>query len=198
MANHSTFPLQGGAGRGSQTMTEEIIISGFGGQGVLSMGKILAYSALMEGKEVSWMPAYGPEQRGGTANVTVIVSDERISSPIVSKYDTAIILNQPSLEKFEQSVKPGGTLIYDGYGISVPPSRTDINIYEINAMDAAAEMGNPKGFNMIVLGALLKVRPIVQLENVLKGLRKTLPERHYDLIPANEAALRKGMEIVKI
>ncbi|MCR4994746.1 MAG: 2-oxoacid:acceptor oxidoreductase family protein [Bacteroidales bacterium] len=177
-------------------MTEEIIISGFGGQGVLSMGKILAYSALMEGKEVSWMPAYGPEQRGGTANVTVIVSDERISSPIVSTYDTAIILNQPSLEKFEQSIKPGGTLIYDGYGISVPPQRKDIHIYEINAMDAAAEMGNPKGFNMIVLGALLKVRPLVTVENVLKGLRKTLPERHHHLIPANEAALRKGMEII--
>ena len=178
-------------------MTEEISISGFGGQGVLSMGKILAYSALMEGKEVSWMPAYGPEQRGGTANVTVIVSDERISSPIVSKYDTAIILNQPSLEKFEQSVKPGGTLIYDGYGISVPPQRKDINIFEINAMDAAAEMGNPTGFNMIVLGALLKVRPIVTLDNVLKGLRKTLPERHHNLIPANEAALRKGMELIE-
>ena len=161
------------------------------------MGKILAYSALMEGKEVSWMPAYGPEQRGGTANVTVIVSDERISSPIVSNFDTAIILNQPSLEKFEQSIKPGGTLIYDGYGISIPPKRTDINIYEINAMDAAAEMGNPKGFNMIVLGALLKVHPIVQIENVLKGLRKTLPERHHHLIPANEAALRKGMEIIQ-
>ncbi|MBR1800968.1 MAG: 2-oxoacid:acceptor oxidoreductase family protein [Bacteroidaceae bacterium] len=177
-------------------MTEEIIISGFGGQGVLSMGKILAYSGLMEGKEVSWMPAYGPEQRGGTANVTVIVSDERISSPIVSTYDTAIILNQPSLEKFESAVKPGGTLIYDGYGISVPPSRTDINIYEINAMDAAAESGNPKSFNMIVLGGLLKVRPIVTLDNVIKALHKTLPERHHHLIPANEAALRMGMDII--
>ena len=98
-------------------MKEEIIIAGFGGQGVLSMGKILAYSGLMEGKEVTWMPAYGPEQRGGTANVTVIVSDEKISSPILSKYDAAIILNQPSLEKFENKVKPGGVLIYDGYGI---------------------------------------------------------------------------------
>ena len=94
-------------------MKEEIIIAGFGGQGVLSMGKILAYSGLMEGKEVTWMPAYGPEQRGGTANVTVIVSDEKISSPILSKYDAAIILNQPSLEKFENKVKPGGVLIYD-------------------------------------------------------------------------------------
>ena len=96
-------------------MKQEIIIAGFGGQGVLSMGKILAYSGLMEGKEVTWMPAYGPEQRGGTANVTVIVSDEKISSPILSKYDAAIILNQPSLEKFESKVKPGGVLIYDGY-----------------------------------------------------------------------------------
>jgi len=177
-------------------MTEEILISGFGGQGVLSMGKILAYSALMEGKEVSWMPAYGPEQRGGTANVTVIVSDQRISSPIISSYDTAIILNQPSLDRFEKTIKPGGTLIYDNYGISVPPQRKDITIYEINAMDAAAEMGNAKGFNMIVLGSLLKVRPIVTIENVLKALRKTLPERHHDLIPANEEALKKGMELI--
>ncbi|MCR5181366.1 MAG: 2-oxoacid:acceptor oxidoreductase family protein [Bacteroidaceae bacterium] len=176
-------------------MTQEIIIAGFGGQGVLSMGKILAYSALMEGKEVSWMPAYGPEQRGGTANVTVIVSDQRISSPIVSRFDTAIILNQPSLEKFESKVKPGGTLIYDGYGISIPPQRTDITIREINAMDVAAEIGNPKGFNMIVLGALLGIHPIVEVENVLKALRKTLPERHHHLIPANEEALRRGMAL---
>lgn len=178
-------------------MTEEIIISGFGGQGVLSMGKILAYSALFEGKEVSWMPAYGPEQRGGTANVTVIISDERISSPIVSRFDTAVILNQPSLERFEPQIKPGGTLIYDGYGISEPPKRKDINIYEINAMDAAAEMGNPKGFNMIVLGGLLKIRGIANIQDVLAALHKTLPERHHHLIPANEEALRRGMEIIQ-
>ena len=121
-------------------MKEEILIAGFGGQGVLSMGKILAYSGLMEGKEVTWMPAYGPEQRGGTANVTVIVSDDKISSPILSKYDTAIILNQPSLEKFESRVKPGGILIYDGYGIINPPTRKDIKVYRIDAMDAANEI----------------------------------------------------------
>ena len=101
-------------------MTEEIIIAGFGGQGVLSMGKILAYSGLMEGKEVSWMPSYGPEQRGGTANVTVILSDDRISSPVLNEYDIAIILNQPSMEKFENKVKKGGIIIYDGYGIHTP------------------------------------------------------------------------------
>ncbi len=178
-------------------MTEEIIIAGFGGQGVLSMGKILAYSALMEGKEVTWMPAYGPEQRGGTANVTVIISEERISSPILGSYDTAIILNQPSMTKFENRIKPGGTLIYDGYGISEPPTRKDINIYRIDAMDAAAEMNNMKAFNMIVLGGLLKLHPIVEIGSVLKGLRKTLPERHHHLIPMNEAAIRKGMEIVR-
>lgn len=110
-------------------MKKEIIISGFGGQGVLSMGKILAYSGLMEDKEVTWMPAYGPEQRGGTANVTVIVSDERISSPVLSKFDIAIVLNQPSLDKFESRVKPGGILIYEGNGIITPqpaPTLTSI------------------------------------------------------------------------
>lgn len=177
-------------------MKEEIIIAGFGGQGVLSMGKILAYAALVEDKEVTWMPSYGPEQRGGTANVTVIVSDNKISSPILSMYDTAVILNQPSLEKFEQRIKPGGTLIYDGYGISTPPSRKDITFYRIDAMDAAAEMKAAKAFNMIVLGGLLKVRPLVEVEDVLHALRKTLPERHHHLIPMNEAALRKGMEII--
>lgn len=178
-------------------MKEEIIIAGFGGQGVLSMGKILAYSGLMEGKEVSWMPSYGPEQRGGTANVTVILNDGPISSPILNQYDTAIILNQPSLAKFESAVKPGGTLIFDGYGISHPPKRTDINVYQIDAMDAATEMKNDKTFNMIVLGGLLKIRPIVSLVSVIKGLKKSLPERHHHLIPMNEQAIQKGMEIIK-
>lgn len=178
-------------------MKEEIIIAGFGGQGVLSMGKILAYSGLMQGKEVTWMPAYGPEQRGGTANVTVILSDEKISSPILNEFDTAIILNQQSLDKFEKSVKPGGTLIYDPYGITKAPTRTDINVYKINAMDTSIEMKAPKSFNMIILGGLLKVRPIVELDNVLKGLKKTLPERHHHLIPMNETALKKGMEIIE-
>ena len=178
-------------------MKEEIIIAGFGGQGVLSMGKILAYSGLMEDKEVTWMPSYGPEQRGGTANVTVILSDERISSPVLNAFDVAVILNQPSLEKFESKVKPGGILIYDGYGIHHQPTRTDINVYCINAMEAAIEMNNTKAFNMIVLGGLLKLRPMVSMENVLKGLKKSLPERHHHLIPMNEQAILKGMEIIR-
>ena len=178
-------------------MKKEIIISGFGGQGVLSMGKILAYSGLMEDKEVTWMPAYGPEQRGGTANVTVIVSDERISSPILSKYDIAIVLNQPSLEKFEPKIKPGGILIYDGFGIINPPTRKDITIYRIDAMDKAAEMKNSKVFNMIILGGLLKVAPVVSNKGVEKALFKTLPERHHALIPLNMRAIEEGGKIIQ-
>jgi 2-oxoglutarate ferredoxin oxidoreductase subunit gamma len=178
-------------------MKKEIIISGFGGQGVLSMGKILAYSGLMEDKQVTWMPAYGPEQRGGTANVTVIVSDEKISSPILSSFDIVIVLNQPSLERFEPKVKPGGILIYDSYGIINPPTRTDITVYRIDAMDKAAEMKNGKVFNMIVLGGLLKVAPVVSDQGVEKALYKTLPERHHSMIPLNMQALSEGGKIIE-
>ena len=178
-------------------MKTEIIISGFGGQGVLSMGKILAYSGLMEDKEITWMPAYGPEQRGGTANVTVIVSDERISSPILSKYDVAIVLNQPSLDKFLPRVKKGGILIYDGFGIANAPARDDIQIYRIDAMDKAAEMKNTKVFNMIVLGGLLKVCPVVSTDGLNKALYKSLPERHHKLIPLNMEAVEEGMKIIQ-
>ena len=174
-------------------MTEEIIIAGFGGQGVLSMGKILAYSGIMQDQEVAWMPSYGPEMRGGTANVTVILSDERISSPILTKYDTAIVLNQQSMDKFESMVKPGGTLIYDPNGITHEPTRKDINIYKIEGTAIAAEQGNPKVFNMIVLGGFLKVKPIVKLDNVEKGLQKSLPPRHHKMIPMNIEAIQTGM-----
>ena len=178
-------------------MTDEIIIAGFGGQGVLSMGKILAYAALENDLEVTWMPSYGPEQRGGTANVTVILSDEPISSPVLDRYDTAVILNQQSLDKFESKVKPGGVLIYDPYGIHHAPTRTDITVVPVDAMDATIEMGQAKSYNMILLGALLKMRPDVPVEAVVRGLKKSLPDRHHKLIPVNEAAIRKGMELVK-
>jgi 2-oxoglutarate ferredoxin oxidoreductase subunit gamma len=177
-------------------MTEEIIIAGFGGQGVLSMGKILAYSGIMQDKEVSWMPSYGPEMRGGTANVTVILSDEKISSPILHEYDTAIILNQQSLDKFEKHIKSGGTLIYDNNGVIHPPTRKDINIYLVEATKEASKMGLLKTFNMVVLGAYLKIKPLVEIENVMKGLKKSIPERHHNLLPMNEQAILKGKEIV--
>ena len=178
-------------------MKEEIIIAGFGGQGVLSMGKILAYSALMQGQEVSWLPSYGPEMRGGTANVTVILSDERISSPVLTKFDTAIVLNQPSLDKFEDKVKPGGTLIYDGNGITRHPERKDINIFRVDATEKAAKLKMLKTFNMIVLGGFLKVKPIVEFDNVIAGLKKSLPSRHHHLIPKNEEALKIGVDLIK-
>lgn len=177
-------------------MTEEIIIAGFGGQGVLSMGKILAYSGIMQDQEVSWMPSYGPEMRGGTANVTVILSDDRISSPYLQIFDTAIILNQQSMDKFEESVKPGGVLLYDPNGISTHPTRTDINIYQIEGNRLSTEMGNKKIFNMVILGAFLKVKPIVLLDNVLEGLKKSLPERYHHLIPLNKEAITMGMNNV--
>ena len=178
-------------------MNEEIIIAGFGGQGVLSMGKILAYSGIMQDLEVSWMPSYGPEMRGGTANVTVIVSDERISSPILNKYDTAIILNQQSLDKFESAVKPGGLLLYDTNGITRHPERKDINIYQVKATEEATKMGSTRTFNMIVLGAYIKIKPIVKLENVISGLKESLPQRHHHLIPLNQEAITRGSEIVE-
>lgn len=178
-------------------MKEEIIIAGFGGQGVLSMGKILAYAGLMDNLEVTWMPSYGPEQRGGTANVTVILSDKSISSPVLDTYDVVVALNQQSIDKFESKVKPGGIIIYDSYGIHHAPERKDIKVYGIDAMETAIEMNNTKTYNMIILGALLKLKPIVPIESVMKALKKTLPERHHHLLPLNKEAILKGMSLIK-
>jgi 2-oxoglutarate ferredoxin oxidoreductase subunit gamma len=136
--------------------------------------------------------------RGGTANVTVIVSDDPISSPIVNSYDVAIVLNQPSLDKFELRLKPGGIWIYDSYGVNKKPERKDINVYCINAMDEATKLQNTKVFNMIVLGGLLKISPIVQIDNVMEGLKKSLPERHHKLLPMNEKAILLGMEKIEL
>lgn len=178
-------------------MKEEILIAGFGGQGVLSMGKILAYGAVMQGREVSWIPSYGPEMRGGTANVTVIVSDRPISSPVLHEFDVVVALNQQSIDRFLCEVKSGGVLIYDPNGVSKPPVRADISIYKIPATATAVEMGNSKVFNMIVLGAYLKIRPTVDLENIVSGLKKSLPERAHSLIGVNVEAIERGGRIVE-
>jgi 2-oxoglutarate ferredoxin oxidoreductase subunit gamma len=143
------------------------------------------------------MPAYGPEMRGGTANVTVIISDEKVNSPVLKMYDTVIALNQQSLDKFEDKVKPGGTLIYDSNGLHRLPERRDINIYHIAAAKEATEMGNPKTFNMIVLGAFLKIKPVVKMEGVHAGLKKSLPARHHRLIPINEQAIHIGLDKIE-
>lgn len=179
------------------SLNEEIIIAGFGGQGVLSMGQMLAYSAMLEEKETSWMPSYGPEMRGGTANCNVIISDKRISSPLVSKYDTAIVLNQPSLDKFEKAVKEGGYLFYEESTVVNPPTRTDINIIKIAAVSEAHKLEKKQVANMVMLGAFLEKKPVVKIETVLEALKKVLPERHHHLIPVNEKALERGRELAQ-
>ena len=178
-------------------MLQEMVFAGFGGQGVLSMGTMLAYAAMKEGKNVSWMPSYGPEMRGGTANCMVNISDEDISSPIVNAYDVGVVLNLPSLKKFEPKIKPGGTLIWESSIIKEPPTRDDIKIYALPAIQLAAEdLKNVKVMNMVVLGALLKVSRVVKKESLLQALTETLPERYHHLIPLNEKALETGMNLV--
>lgn len=173
----------------------EMIIAGFGGQGVLSLGQILAYGAMIDGKEVSWMPSYGPEMRGGTANCMVIIAESRISSPIVSRFDSAVVLNQPSLEKFEASIKPGGMLLYEESAVLRPPSRKDITAIGIPAQQEAAKLGKKQVANMVMLGAFLQRTPLVRSESVLEALKGVLPERHHHLLPLNKQALLAGAEI---
>jgi 2-oxoglutarate ferredoxin oxidoreductase subunit gamma len=176
-------------------MTHEFNFAGFGGQGVLSMGMTLSYAGVIEGKEISWMPSYGPEMRGGTANCTVIISDARISSPIVSQFDVVVALNQPSLDKFEKAVKPGGILVYDSSSIIHPPVRKDITVVGIPASEEAVKLKNTKTMNMIVLGAVLERTNVVAMESVLAALKKVLPERYHHLLPLNEQALRRGIQL---
>ena len=178
-------------------MREEVIFAGFGGQGVLSMGQVLAYAGMIEQYEVCWMPSYGPEMRGGTANCIVQVSSGEISSPIIGKFDVVVALNQPSLDKFEQSVKPGGALLFDSTNIVDPPTRTDINLVPIAASEAAVQLKNTKIMNMVVLGAYLEVRKTLPISTVLKALKSVLPERHHHLLPLNEQALARGQELAR-
>jgi 2-oxoglutarate ferredoxin oxidoreductase subunit gamma len=178
-------------------MLQEMIFSGFGGQGVLSMGKLLAYAAMKEGKEVSWMPSYGPEMRGGTANCMVNISDEPISSPVVTQYDVVVALNQPSLKKFEPRVKKGGVLFWESSTIKNGPTRDDIRIFALPAIDKASnELKNVKVMNMLILGALVKIMESVKEESLMLALKETLPARHHTLIPLNKQAIELGMSLV--
>ncbi len=178
-------------------MTEEIIIAGFGGQGVLSMGQTLGYAAMVEDKYVSWMPSYGPEMRGGTANCMTILSDNHISSPIISQFDTAILLNQPSMDKFESRVKPGGIILYEPNTIPHPSVRKDIEIYAIAASQEANKLNNSRIANMIMLGAYLERKPMVSIDSIIKALKKVLPERYHNLLDINRKGLEVGSEIMK-
>ena len=178
-------------------MLEELVAAGFGGQGVLSMGMTLSYAGMIENKEISWMPSYGPEMRGGTANCITIVSDSKISSPIITFFDTAIILNQPSMDKFADRVKPGGLLLYESSNIMKPSKRSDIEIIGVPAATEAVKMKNSKVLNMIMLGAYLERKPVVKLDSVLEALKKVLPERYHNLLPINRQALERGAELVE-
>lgn len=177
-------------------MTERIIIAGFGGQGVMSLGQMLAYSGMTEGKEVSWLPSYGPEMRGGTANCQVIVSDEPIAAPIISTADTVIAMNLPSLDKFEKVVKKGGNLFINSSLIEKKAERDDINVFYINANDVAVELGNSRVAGMVVMGAYLQATKVVKEETIIKSLEKVLGNKKLDLIPINEKALDRGAELV--
>lgn len=178
-------------------MLQEIVFAGFGGQGVLSLGQTICYAGALEKREVCWMPSYGPEMRGGTANCVVSVSADPISSPILSMFDTVIALNLPSFEKFEPVVKPGGYLIYDKTNITSVSQRKDITVLAIPASDEANKLGNARMMGMILLGAYLKASKCVSNESILTALKKVLPERYHTLIPLNQRALELGATFVK-
>lgn len=169
-----------------------IIMSGFGGQGVMSMGQVVCYAGLAEGKEVSWLPSYGPEMRGGTANCMVVVSDEPVGSPIVSRPDALIIMNRPSLDRFEGLLKPGGLMVINTSMCDKEPTRKDIQVVKVPATDIASELGNIRVANMVALGAFLAVKPIVKIESIVEALQEHLPEHQKKHVPLNKLALETG------
>lgn len=178
-------------------MENKIICAGFGGQGVMSMGQLLAYAGMIEDKNVSWLPSYGPEMRGGTANCAVTVSDEEIGSPIITNdANIAMIMNLPSLIKFENDVKPGGKIFINSSLITKKVERTDVEVYYIDANELAKEIGNPKAANLVMLGALLKSVEIVDIESILEAFKKVFGPSKEKFIPQNRAALVKGGESI--
>ena len=176
-------------------MQTEIMIAGFGGQGVLFAGQVMAYAAMDSGMEVTWFPSYGPEMRGGTANCTVIIGDEEIGSPLVLNPRAAIIMNLPSLEKYVETLQPEGVLIINASLINQEVARTDLSIARIPANEIAEEIGNKRLTNMVLLGALLARLPVLKIEAVEKALEEHLPARHQHLLPLNFKALRAGAEL---
>jgi 2-oxoglutarate ferredoxin oxidoreductase subunit gamma len=175
-------------------MQEAIIISGFGGQGALFAGQLLAYAVMEQGYHVTWIPSYGPEMRGGKARCTIIVSDEEIGSPLVRRPSAAIVLNIPSMEAFEPAVKPGGVLVVNSSLVPLRSQRDDIRVIYEPATDLAIEMGNARLANVICLGALVKATGVVSLEAVEVALENHLPERHRKLLGLNKQALHRGAE----
>lgn len=170
----------------------EIIIAGFGGQGVLVMGQLLAYAGMMDNKQVSWYPSYGPEQRGGTCNCSVVISESEVGSPIVSQPSAAIIMNLPSLERFEPDIRPGGLLILNSSLISKTPKRKDIRVIAVPANKIAEQLGNARVSNMALLGAFVAATNVVTTVKVQESLKHVLPPRHHGLIDLNMQAFSEG------
>src|SRR5690606_27100008 len=178
-------------------MEERIIIAGFGGQGVMAIGQLLTYAGMIEGKQVSWLPSYGPEMRGGTANCNVVISSDDVGSPVVLDATTAIIMNKPSLDKFENSVVKGGKLFINSSLIDRKSERDDIDVYYVPCNKIADELGNSRVANMVMLGAYLEATKVVSVESVLEGFTKVFGERKAHLIPINKEALEKGAEAIR-
>lgn len=175
-------------------MTTQILLSGFGGQGILFTGKFLAYKGLFTDKNVSWLPSYGPEMRGGTASCSVIISDEEVGSPIISEPDVLIAMNLPSFEKFEPTVRPGGIVIADSSLIETKSSRTDIDVHYIPATALASEMGKQSLANMIILGKLLSIMGEFDEENIKTVLSKVIPPKKADMLEINMKAMSIGAD----
>lgn len=174
-------------------MEKKVICAGFGGQGVMSMGQLLAYAGMLENKNVSWVPSYGPEMRGGTANCAVIVADEEIGSPVVTDdADVAVVMNLPSLLKFEKDVRPGGTIFVNKSLITQEVQRKDVTTYYIDANKIATDIGNPKAANLVMLGAVLGREEIVDPESILEAFKKVFGPSKEKFIPQNREALQKG------
>lgn len=179
-------------------MNEKIIFSGFGGQGIMLMGQLLTYAGMLESKEVSWLPSYGPEMRGGTANCNVIVSDNLIGSPVVDHdASTVVVMNLPSLDKFEEEVVPGGIILVNSSLIEKKVERVDIESYYVPANEIAIELGNIKVANMVMLGAYLELRKTVESATLISSLKAKLGQAKAKLIPVNEQALLRGAESVR-
>ncbi len=178
-------------------MQKEIIIAGFGGQGVLFSGQILTYTAMDSGKDVTWIPSYGPEMRGGTANCTVVIADHEIGSPFVKNPPLAIALNLPSFDKYEEVVAPGGTLIVNQSMVDREAKRGDINVIFVPCIEIAEEIGEKKLMNMVAMGALLTALPEITIEDIGKALEGHLPARHKHLLPKNYEALERGFEVAQ-
>jgi len=178
-------------------MQKEIIISGFGGQGVLFAGQVIAYAAMDSGKEVTWIPSYGPEMRGGTANCTVVIADNEIGSPLVKNPPLVIALNLPSYDKYESMTQAGGTLVVNQSMVDRGAKRTDINTVFVAANEIAEQIGDKKLTNMVTVGALLAALPEVTIEALEAALKTHLPARHQHLLPKNYEALRRGFESAK-